>query len=383
MRSNILINFAEEDGQKLKPVIDRLREKFPGVGCGEEAARNLRDYNCIVNLYTPAAEKSAGYRRVVSYAVKHHVDSLLFHVKPEQAVFDLEIAMQTLLAVLGLPGTPAADAAQPYAAQAESEETKKSSREPEEKPADKPKEKPSEMAADKDMKPDKPAESSRQVQMQQVVSREEEEIEKAADQRSLVRDRMYAEGMQYLNGIEREPDAFKAFDCFRQAANAGSVLAQYQLSVCYDQGIGVRRNASEAARWCEMAAFGGYGKAQCVIGYCYETGQGVSRNMREAVRWYQAAAKQGEIEAINNLAFCYQKGRGVARDTSKAIELYEEAARAGHSSAQYNLGFCYWYGEGVESDKQRAIELFHMSAQSGNQKAQQMMKILNLHSYVK
>lgn len=437
MENNILINFAEEDEEALRPVLRRLMEKFPGAGYGPEAVRSLKKYRYIVNLYTPAAEKSADYRRVIGYAVKHHLDCLLFHVEPEAASFDMELTVQVLLGLLNgktpaAEGVPQGAAAGTDARKAEgeapekaapqggqdadrsaqrteeggrSEETAKAGDVRSEETAKAETARSAEGTVPAQPKTAEPAaqhntaapmsaqsstapqadEAAEQVEMelQQVVTREEEEIEKAADQRSLVRDRLYAEGMQYMNGIEREQNPYKAFDCFRQAANAGSVLAQYQLSVCYDQGIGVRRSAAEAARWCEMAAFGGYGKAQCVIGYCYETGQGVSRNMRDAVRWYQAAAEQGEIEAINNLAFCYQKGRGVRRDMDKAIALYEQAAEAGHASAQYNLGFCYWYGEGVKSDKQRAIELFRTSAKSGNQKAQQMMKILNLHAYVK
>ena len=481
MENNILINFAEEDEEALRPVLRRLMEKFPGAGYGPEAVRSLKKYRYIVNLYTPAAEKSADYRRVIGYAVKHHLDCLLFHVEPEAASFDMELTVQVLLGLLngktpaaeGVPqgaaaGTDARKAegeapekAAPQGGQdadrsaqrteeggrseeaakagdvrseetakaesvrseetakaeiacsaetanaetARSEETAKAGDVRSEETAKAETAQSAEGTVPAQPKTAEPAaqhntavlasaqsstapqadEAAEQVEMelQQVVTREEEEIEKAADQRSLVRDRLYAEGVLYMNGIERKQNPYKAFDCFRQAANAGSVLAQYQLSVCYDQGIGVRRSAAEAARWCEMAAFGGYGKAQCVIGYCYETGQGVSRNMRDAVRWYQAAAEQGEIEAINNLAFCYQKGRGVRRDMDKAIALYEQAAEAGHASAQYNLGFCYWYGEGVKSDKQRAIELFRTSAKSGNQKAQQMMKILNLHAYVK
>lgn len=32
MENNILINFAEEDEETLRPVLRRLTEKFPGAG---------------------------------------------------------------------------------------------------------------------------------------------------------------------------------------------------------------------------------------------------------------------------------------------------------------------------------------------------------------
>ena len=197
------------------------------------------------------------------------------------------------------------------------------------------------------------------------------------------RDALFAEGMRILeNGTTRE-DGVKAFKCLRQAASQGHTEAQYQLSVCYDRGIGVRRNITEAAKWCQMAAFGGHAKAQSEIGYCYEYGQGVVRNIKEAVSWYEMASAQGNIEAKNNLAFCYQKGRGVHKNVKEAIRLYGEAAAGGHASAQYNLGYCYWYGEGVKTDKSRAIELFKQSADNGNAKAAQMLKILSQHLFMK
>ena len=102
------------------------------------------------------------------------------------------------------------------------------------------------------------------------------------------------------------------------------------MSVCYDRGIGVRRNITEAAKWCQMAAFGGHAKAQSEIGYCYEYGQGVVRNIKEAVSWYEMASAQGNNEAKNNLAFCYQKGRGVHKDVKEghSTSMEEAAARA-------------------------------------------------------
>ena len=108
MENNILINFAEEDEEALRPVLRRLMEKFPGAGYGPEAVRSLKKYRYIVNLYTPAAEKSADYRRVIGYAVKHHLDCLLFHVEPEAASFDMELTVQVLLGLLN-GKTPAAE----------------------------------------------------------------------------------------------------------------------------------------------------------------------------------------------------------------------------------------------------------------------------------
>ena len=46
--------------------------------------------------------------------------------------------------------------------------------------------------------------------------------------------------------------------------------------------------------------------AQLNLGLMYENGLGVSKNLRDAVKWYRMAAKQGNKKAINKL----QKYRG-------------------------------------------------------------------------
>jgi DNA polymerase III alpha subunit (gram-positive type) len=75
--------------------------------------------------------------------------------------------------------------------------------------------------------------------------------------------------------------------------------------------------------------------------------------------------------------------KNMGKNVSEAIRLYKEASDAGHASAQYNLGFCYWYGEGVAVDKEKAVELFRESARRGNARAEQMMRILNQHSFIR
>ena len=55
--------------------------------------------------------------------------------------------------------------------------------------------------------------------------------------------------------LTRDPaTAQQAVSLFRQAAEAGNPLAQYDLGYCYEQGIGVPADIPEAVRWFRMAA---------------------------------------------------------------------------------------------------------------------------------
>lgn len=414
MERYIYINYAYEDYEYVQKIIEDIEKTgvkvYHGNGSEERVAGSL----CVLHFWTPAAHTSKSYRKIMNYTLKHELDTMLFHLDGAQMASEVDVQLDVLHALFKykyqMLNQRAADAetktveSKPEVVEAKSvdelkkamassepkvikfnadsaAESKHAAKEPEiiedteeTKIAD------VETAATAVEK--QPEIVNEKIAEEQPDQSQQSEPAKAVEELA-TRDALFAEGMRILeNGTTRE-DGDKAFKCLRQAASQGHTEAQYQLSVCYDRGIGVRRNITEAAKWCQMAAFGGHAKAQSEIGYCYEYGQGVVRNIKEAVSWYEMASAQGNIEAKNNLAFCYQKGRGVHKDVKEAIRLYGEAAAGGHASAQYNLGYCYWYGEGVKTDKSRAIELFKQSADNGNAKAAQMLKILSQHLFMK
>lgn len=414
MERYIYINYAYEDYEYVQKIIEDIEKTgvkvYHGNGSEERVAGSL----CVLHFWTPAAHTSKSYRKIMNYTLKHELDTMLFHLDGAQMASEVDVQLDVLHALFKykyqMLNQKAADAetktveSKPEVVEAKSvdelkkamassepkvikfnadsaAESKHAAKEPEiiedteeTKIAD------VETAATAVEK--QPEIVNEKVAEEQPDQSQQSEPAKAVEELA-TRDALFAEGMRILeNGTTRE-DGVKAFKYLRQAASQGHTEAQYQLSVCYDRGIGVRRNITEAAKWCQMAAFGGHAKAQSEIGYCYEYGQGVVRNIKEAVSWYEMASAQGNIEAKNNLAFCYQKGRGVHKDVKEAIRLYGEAAAGGHASAQYNLGYCYWYGEGVKTDKSRAIELFKQSADNGNAKAAQMLKILSQHLFLK
>ena len=414
MERYIYINYAYEDYQYVQKIIEDIEKTgvkvYHGNGSEERVAGSL----CVIHFWTPAAHTSKSYRKIMNYTLKHELDTMLFHLDGAQMASEVDVQLDVLHALFKykyqMLNQRAADAetktveSKPEVVEAKSvdelkkamassepkvikfnadsaAESKHAAKEPEiiedteeTKIAD------VETAATAVEK--QPEIVNEKIAEEQPDQSQQSEPAKAVEELA-TRDALFAEGMRILeNGTTRE-DGVKAFKYLRQAASQGHTEAQYQLSVCYDRGIGVRRNITEAAKWCQMAAFGGHAKAQSEIGYCYEYGQGVVRNIKEAVSWYEMASAQGNIEAKNNLAFCYQKGRGVHKDVKEAIRLYGEAAAGGHASAQYNLGYCYWYGEGVKTDKSRAIELFKQSADNGNAKAAQMLKILSQHLFMK
>lgn len=79
-------------------------------------------------------------------------------------------------------------------------------------------------------------------------------------------------------------------DRLREAAEAGSPEACFQLGLAHQQGASHRpKDALEAFLWFRRAAEGGHRGAMAALGQAYLAGDGVLRNPREAARWLQGA----------------------------------------------------------------------------------------------
>ncbi len=144
--------------------------------------------------------------------------------------------------------------------------------------------------------------------------------------------------LMYANSSELiEQDIEKAHELFLRAAVAGVDLAQYEVALMFEQGVGCTQNYSEAAFW------------------------------------YEEAAKRGHMEAFNNLGVLYKEGRGVHQNFQRAFVCFSRAAEKGLPAAQYNLGLLYDRGEGVEEDHEKALEWCRKAAFQGHAKAKQII----------
>lgn len=145
-----------------------------------------------------------------------------------------------------------------------------------------------------------------------------------------------------------------SIDDVKSKAAQGDASAQFELAMAYDQGLGVKKDAAEAANWCLRAAEQGLAPAQNCIGSMLQFGDGVKQDDAAAVSWYEKAAAQGYGESYTNLAYMYDLGKGVPQDRVKAVDLYRKGAETGSVNAMFNLGITYWKGTGVPVDRVEA-----------------------------
>jgi serine/threonine protein kinase len=126
---------------------------------------------------------------------------------------------------------------------------------------------------------------------------------------------------------------------YREAAEQGDAVAQYNLGVTYSNGMGVAKNQDEALYWYNEAAKQGYAAAQNNLGVMYDNGVGVAQDRAEAGRLFSLAAEQGNAISQFNLGLMYEFGYGYSKTVNypMAKYWYSKAAEQGNTDAIITL----------------------------------------------
>ena len=101
-----------------------------------------------------------------------------------------------------------------------------------------------------------------------------------------------------------------------KAAQGGNVLAQVAYAMACLEGVVVKRDYRECARWLRHAADQGFGAAQAQLALLYLDGKGVPQDYLQAHLWSNLAASDGDVEAAKT------------RDRAAAIMSREQIAQA-------------------------------------------------------
>lgn len=163
-------------------------------------------------------------------------------------------------------------------------------------------------------------------------------------------------GKMNMNGVGIEKNEYEAIRYLGRAAAQGHSEASFELGKLYGQGYysgdvakitilgreaerptnSVQKNAVEAARWYRQAANAGSAGAQYNLGNIFAEGIGVPRNYVEAANLFRLAARQGQSMAQTNLGALYSNGWGVRRSYYKGYLWSVIAAASGESQAITN-----------------------------------------------
>ena len=155
-------------------------------------------------------------------------------------------------------------------------------------------------------------------------------------------------------------------------AEAGDAVAQFDLGLCYSEGLVVAKDKKEAFKWITKSAEQGYSFAQSDLGVRYLLGLGVAKDEKEALKWYKKVAEQEATPTTPAQSFkgTYEQNYlgdyySFTKDYKEAVKWYTKAAEQGDTQAQNNLGSLYYKGEGVTQDYKEAVKWYTKSAERG------------------
>jgi TPR repeat protein/transglutaminase-like putative cysteine protease len=185
-------------------------------------------------------------------------------------------------------------------------------------------------------------------------------------------------GYMYENGLGVRMDHSESARWYRLAAEQGDTYSQTRLGYLHEKGLGVPRDDALAAELYARSAAAGDQMGQSWLGTMYRDGRGVSRNYREAEKWFSLAAEQGSAFAQAEIGLLYTHGGdGLPQDYAKAIEYFRRGADGGNADALYDLGWAYEMGLGVPRDRQQAIEWYSRAAGKRQKSAMQRLDALS------
>ena len=164
-------------------------------------------------------------------------------------------------------------------------------------------------------------------------------------------------------------------DKLTQLANKGVPMAQYDLGVCYNSGLGVEENPQTAAQCFFKAAQQGDGDAQFALGRLYLEGRGVPKTEDAARKWFEVAAQHGHPASQNQMGYLYLHGiGGIKKNPMMAMQWWLESAENGFPEAMFNLALWYAKGECLDPDEREAMIWLHKAADAGFPPAVEFLK---------
>jgi hypothetical protein len=229
----------------------------------------------------------------------------------------------------------------------------------------------------------------------------------------------YIDGLKFENGdvALQKQWAGLVLKNLKQSAVGGSGLAQSCLSYMYLEGFGVKRDPSEAFKWCSAAAEQkDRPEATYELATMYLHGVGVEKCKSTATSLFDIAGKQdhslalfrlakllvegsesdvevqkgfkacyrsaelGLVEAQFNLGVMLEDGLGTKKNLPKAASWYRIAANNGNKRAMNNLGNLYWHGKGVDEDRVVAEIWYSLALDNGSRLARFNLEVIKSHN---
>ena len=106
------------------------------------------------------------------------------------------------------------------------------------------------------------------------------------------------------------------FRNLKKQADQGDPVAQNQVGVLFERGLGAKKSYAKALQYYRASAHQGFVGGQYNLAWAYGWRK---KDHPKSVIWFSKAAKQGDGESMRELSYKYAYGKGVKIDPVKAF----------------------------------------------------------------
>jgi len=189
----------------------------------------------------------------------------------------------------------------------------------------------------------------------------------------------YNLGLAYYEGWQGVKDPNLALYYFQKAAKRNYPLADFYLGIIYMERKEYKKSVPYYKKSLVVNPLASYN-----LGVYYEDGMGVKRNLKEAAKYYELAVKGDYSLACHNLASFYRRGMGgLKQDYKKAMYLYKKAIKMQDDPLSYHaLAQMYFNGFGAKQNKKRALELLQTAVEKEGREAKYFLGLYYYNKWV-
>jgi len=195
-----------------------------------------------------------------------------------------------------------------------------------------------------------------------------------------------------------------AFKCYLESSKLAFVPAFVKLGMCYQQGLGTKKDPQEAFKWFKKAAYEDNAEGIFRLACCYLLGEGVEKDRKQAVKLFIRAAKKSSPRALIALLFLQENnslspffhgddkaandesatkknssylsrraislkyGIGTVKSAEKALKYLAQSSKYNHWMT-FELADSYEYSKNRSRDFYKAIGLYKNAIAKGNIRA--------------
>lgn len=180
---------------------------------------------------------------------------------------------------------------------------------------------------------------------------------------------LYDQACDFYNGTNGKfMDREKAISLYKQSADMGYSVAQYELGRLYVKSLIEKKDIiyiteEEALDYLKKSAKQNNPKALYALFTIYYEGLIVPQDYSIAIYWLRLGADLEDPACIFSLGLEYQIGKMVEIDDQKAFYLIKKAANLNYVDAYEMVGNCYLHGWGVEKNINEAKQWFRKGAE--------------------